>query len=170
MATILGAENRKFHTRIFDWEIKTETVWEIHEARDSDAILFFIVLKFCGGSQLLLYFIAVTSKWLVCFIHNTLPIYVELAINESLFPSFIICLAKDMEVAENRPDILGWGDCSNYSSSNLDHITSSNKEKKVWNLLLHTPSIRRLPGVLLVPCWRPALLLGFLWDFSLWPW
>lgn len=55
----------------------------------------------------------------------------KLAINESLFPSFIICLAKDMEVAENRPDILGRGDCSNYSSSNLDHITSSNKEKKV---------------------------------------
>ncbi|RXH77694.1 hypothetical protein DVH24_039665 [Malus domestica] len=38
---------------------------------------------------------------------------------------------RDMEVAEHRADITCRGDLSSYWASNLDHITSSNKEKTV---------------------------------------
>lgn len=53
----------------------------------------------------------------------------------------VIHSTTDMEVAEHRTDITCQGDLSSYRASNLDHITSSNKEKTVWDILLHTPSI-----------------------------
>lgn len=80
----------------------------------------------------------------------------------------VIHSITDVEMAEYWANIPCWGNLSAYRVSDLDHSTASNKEKTIWDILLHTPSLHGFPIVLLVSCRRSALLHRLPWNISVW--
>lgn len=72
----------------------------------------------------------------------------------------------DVEMAENRENIPGWGNFTNHRVSHVDHITSTSEKTKIWSLLLHTPFVHHLHHILLVSYWRPSFLHGLPCNFS----